>query len=207
MMFQSRPRRILLRGIVLLVAVATADAALAADRIYLKNGRVIRTPSARVVDDRVEFIQFGQKASIPMSVVLRIEEDDTPPEPEAGPAPPPAPVPPRDEADDVEPAGEPDAEDEAEEAVPPEQTPEYWSGRIRAIQQEKADIVEEIKRLRREERAFLFSHRSTAETRRNIEAAQARDKELDQEMVDLRREARRLGVPPGWLRVRPATGS
>ena len=69
---------------------------------------------------------------------------------------------------------------------------------------EGAEVDLQIEDLRRTERAFLFSKRSTAETRQKIEAAQLRLTELDQEMTDLRAEARRLNIPPGWLRLDPS---
>ncbi len=165
----------------------------AADTIHLKNGRVIHTPSAKQVGDKVEFVQFGQTVSIPASVVLRIELDERGEE-----APLPVELP-------AAPAGEPgdEADGEEEAELPPESSPDYWRDRILAIRSEKAEIKENIVALRREERAFVFNgNMSTTEIRLKIEAAQARDKELDQELIDLQREARRLGVPPGWLRVR-----
>jgi len=64
----------------------------------------------------------------------------------------------------------------------------------------------EIESLRRTERAFLFSQRSTADTRAQIVAAEVRLTELDQEMTDLQTEARRLGIPSGWLRLDPSGG-
>ncbi len=183
--------------------MAAVPAVALADTIYLKNGRIIRTTSAKQVGDRVEFVQFGETVTIPASVVLRIEKD------ERGEAPrlPTAEEDARPGESPAEPAGEAEG-DEAEEELPPEKNADYWRDRITAIHTEKAEIAEAIVEYRREERAFLFSHRSTAATREKIEAAQARDAELDQELIDLRREARRLGVPPGWLRVREgATGS
>jgi hypothetical protein len=185
----------------LLVSVLAVPTVAQADTIYLKNGRVIRTPSAKQIGDRVEFVQFGETVTIPASVVLRIEKDDREEAPRL-----PTAEEDRERAEvPAEDAGEGEA---AEEELPPDKNPDYWRDRITAIQQEKDQIAESMVELRREERAFLFSHRSTAATREKIEAAQARDAELDQELIDLRREARRLGVPAGWLRVREgATGS
>ena len=190
-----------------LLAVAVVAAALfvsgvtSADTIYLKNGRVIETASAKQVGDKVEFEQFGQTATIPASVVLRIEHDDRAEEP---PIPAPVPTPAPAEGDPGTESGETGDGDDDGEEVAPETTREYWRDRIHAIEREKAELVTMMTQLRREERAFLFSKRSTAELRERIEAVQAREKELDQESVDLRREARRLGIPPGWLRVGPA---
>lgn len=96
--------------------------------------------------------------------------------------------------------------DEAAEDVPPEQTREYWQERVSANVAERQEVEEDLERLRREERAFLFSQRSTAETRREIEQAQQRLQELEQEMQQIREDARRQGVPPGWLRVQQDSG-
>lgn len=179
--------------------------AASADTIYLKNGRVIHTSAAKQVGDKVEFIQFGQTASIPASVVLRIERDARDEEPPLPAAPTESGRGTESDTDPAVPPGQ-DAGAEGEgESVAPEASPEYWSGRVRDIEREKTSIAEQIDKLHLEERAFLSSPRSTAEVREQIEAAQERDKELDQELVDLRREARLLGVPPGWLRVRPGT--
>jgi len=197
MRFQSPGSSTLLRfGLVLTLALAVSGVA-TADTIHLKNGRVIHTPSAKQVGDKVQFIQFGETVSIPASVVLRIERDERGEE-----APLPAPAAPSGAPAERQEAGD---EEEAEE-LPPESNPAYWRDRILAIRSEKAEIELSIVALRREERAFMFNgNMSTTEIRLKIEAAQARDKELDQEMVDLQREARRLGVPPGWLRVRAET--
>ncbi len=196
MRFQSPCSLTLLRSGALLVLVWGLSGVAVADTIYLKNGRVIHTASAKRVGEKIEFEQFGQTVSIPASVVLRIERDER----EEFPAlpvtsPPAAGGAPEDvaAADDV---GE-------DEELPPASNPEYWSNRIQSIRDEKAEIEESIVALRRQERAFMFNgNMSTTEIRSKISAAQTRDRELDQEMIDLRRAARRLGVPPGWLRVR-----
>ena len=182
----------------LAVAIAATVAAGAlADTVHLKNGRVIRTPRAWVVGDQLRFLQYGQEITIPMVLVDRVVEDES-----AGPGPTEAPPPADEDAGDAASEssadeGEPAQEDE----VPPEETREYWEDRVRAIRDERTELEEALVELRREERAFLFAHRSTAETRRQIEAVQQRLEELDEALSDLRREARRAGIPPGWIRV------
>jgi len=47
-----------------------------ADSIYLKNGRVIHTSTARVEGENVLFLQHGSEQSIPLSLVDRIEKDE-----------------------------------------------------------------------------------------------------------------------------------
>lgn len=188
-----------IRGLVLSVVTAALTLALAnvamADTIYMKNGRSIRSSQVRIEGDQVIFLQYGGEVSIPMSMVDRIVKDENV-EPEGAPPPPPA------AADDTQvgPATDPE-----EEETPPEQTTrDYWQGRVGAITAEREEVELQIEDLRRTERAFLFSHRSTAETRTQIVAAQARLAELEQEVTDLQAEARRLNVPPGWLRLDPS---
>jgi len=193
MRFQSPCSLTPLRCCAVLALLWGFSAAAVADTIYLKNGRVIHTPSAKQVGEKIEFEQFGETVSIPASVVLRIESDDN----EEDPVLPAAPAP-GGEQQDTDSTEEGDA---VEEELPPESNPDYWRERILEIRREKDEITENMVVLRREERAFTFSKHNTTAIRLRIEAAQARDKELDQELLDLRREAKRLGVPPGWLRV------
>ena len=60
---------------VAMLTLATATAA-AADSIYLKNGRVIRTDDARVDGSRVIFFLHGAHQALPMALVDRVENDD-----------------------------------------------------------------------------------------------------------------------------------
>ena len=182
---------------VLAAACALAfTTAASADTIYMKNGRTIVSSHVRVEGDRVIFLQYGGEVSLPLSMVDRIVED-TEVEPEATPLPPPPPA--GDPA--LDPALDPSAD------VPPEQTREYWQDKVAAIVAEREQVTLQIEDLRRTERAFLFSHRSTAETRAQIEAQQTRMDELDQEMSTLQADARRAQVPAGWLRLDPSGGA
>lgn len=167
----------------------------AADSIYLKNGRVIRTQRSEVVGDKLVFLQYGAEITIPMSLVDRVEPDD---ELEEVPSPVRQPSP-QDGDSDEDTGGTDEGE---QDEVPAEETRGYWRARVEEIASQRADLQAQIVEHRREERAFLFSHRSTAETRRKIEAAQQQMVELDEQMRELRREARRQGIPPGWLRGR-----
>ena len=169
----------------------------AADTIYLKNGRIIRTSSATVEGDRVLFTQFGHPIAIPLSEVDRVEEDEyedpsaTPVReaPVAGTAP--------QTPTSIAPAPGADAAPSPD----PEETKECWQSRVRAINSEAVSLDLQMKQLRRVERAFLFSHRSTADTRRQIDDLEARIDANQRALPELRREARRQGVPPGWLRL------
>ena len=194
------------------VLVAFAFLALAssavADTIYLKNGRVIHTGSTRVEGGNVIFTQFGGEVTIPMSEVERIEEDDLQ-EPEPISASQPArrdPAVDPDDPDAPDPAVDPDDPNAPIEDDDPRLQREYWQERLSAIAAEREQLNVRLEELRREERAFLFSRRSTADTRRRIEETNTRLDELDQEESDVRDEARRLGIPPGWLRVPRAPG-
>lgn len=188
----------------------------AADTIYLKSGRIIRTADARIEDDKVIFDQYGFEQSIPLSVVDRVEEDDyTGPEPL--PAPPPEETPPGAQAEG---GAEGEAGDAAgplpaetpeidtvevppfEEEVLPEETRQYWQEQMLALEAEERVLEEQLEWLRRVERAFLFSHRSTADVKRRIESVTEGMAEVEQARRDLREQARRMGIPPGWLRVR-----
>ncbi len=173
--------------------VLAQPSVVAADSIYLKNGRVIRTQRSEVVGDKLVFLQYGAEITIPMALVDRIEADD-----ELEEVPSPARRPSPQGGDTDEDAG--GSGDDEQDEVPAEETRGYWRARVEEIANERADLQAQIVDYRREERAFLFSHRSTADTRRKMEMAQQRLVELDDQMRELRRDARRQGIPPGWLR-------
>lgn len=194
----SRAVQVLLLTATVLGVAASAGA----DTIYLKNGRVIRTSEVRVEGDKVFFRQYAGTVVIPMAIVDRIEEDEMG-GPSATAATPP--TSPADESAGTEEGAESGQAEQAED-VPPEQTREYWQERVSANRAERQEVEERLERLRREERAFLFSQRSTAETRRQIEDAQERLQGLQQELEQIQEEARRAGVPPGWLRVEQGSG-
>ena len=179
------------------IALAVANVAMA-DTIYMKNGRLIHSSHVRVEGDRVIFLQYGGEVSIPMSLVDRIVKDAEV-EPEGAP-----PLPPAADPSPVDPAADP-ADPEAPE-TPPKETRDYWQDAVARIVADREEVGLEIESLRRTERAFLFSQRSTADTRAQIVVAEVQLTELDQEMTDLQTEARRLGIPSGWLRLDPSGG-
>jgi len=195
-----RHDRVQCRAAPLLVVALVAAALLSppwvasgtADTIYLKNGRRIDTASATVEGDRVLFLQFGHPVAIPMSEVERVEQNDRS-GPDATPAPPPSAA--------AAPTGQGASASSVAAPDDPQATKEYWQDRVRAINAAAGSLKLELQQLRRIERAFLFSHRSTADTRRQIEGVQARIEANDRALPELRREARRKGVPPGWLRL------
>lgn len=196
-----------------LLAILMVAQGAAADTIHLKNGRTIHTSQTRVEGERLFFIQYGGEVSIPLTLVERVVEDGRV-GPDASPTPSPGAAAQEDAAgaeEDVEAtegeervteeeaAAEQDAAAEEDE-VPERQTREYWQERRRQIT-ERIDVLEDqLDELRREERAFLFSHRSTAHVRRQIEQVEAELQEEQERLGALREEARRAGVPPGWVR-------
>lgn len=198
----SRRILLVLVGCALIGVLATSAAA---DTIYMKNGRVIRTSEARIEGDRVIFLQYGGEVAIPLSLVDRVEANEARGPQGTAISRPTQQVPAAGTQGDQGESQQ--AETGGEEEVPPEQTREYWQERINTIAAERTELEDSMVELRREERAFLFSQRSTAETRRKIDEAQTRLQELDQELVDLKAEARRLKVPPGWLRIREQGGA
>lgn len=196
-----RWQRFVLTFVVAAAALALAGEAVA-DTIYLKNGRTIRSAQVRVEGDRVIFIQYGGEVALPMSIVDRIEQDTS-----IGPDGTPS-RPPQAEASDTESSESGEGTDTGGEgdSVPEDQTQEYWQSRVRANMDEREQVQLQIEDLRRQERAFLFSHRSTADTHAAIEAAQERLTELEQAMADIRTDARQAGIPPGWLRLPEGEG-
>ena len=188
-------QRLALSVLVAALTLALANVAIA-DTIYMKNGRAIRSSHVRVEGDRVIFMQYGGEVSVPLSMVDRIVEDANV-EPEGTPPPPPP------TADD--PAADPEP-DPDEEVILPERTRDYWQEKVSAIAAEREQVELQIEDLKRTERAFLFSHRSTADTRAQIDVAEARLVALDEETSALQTEARRLDIPPGWLRLDPSGG-
>jgi len=198
-MSRRSPNRLFILGFVALVMIVAVP--LRADVIHLKNGRTIRATRTEVHDDKLVFFQNGSRVEVPMAIVERIEEEAATPidptEPverdsaEAGPR-----------VDDLDDADAEEAADEGEEEeIAPESTREYWQAQVLAIEDEREQLQQSLVELRREERAFLFSHRSTESTRAKIDAVNQQLEALDAAMDELRREARRLQVPPGWLRV------
>lgn len=195
-------------GVLVVCAVLALATSAIADTIYLKNGRRILTSDTRVEGGNVVFSQYGGEVTIPMSLVERIEEDEAQ-EPD------PLPVSQPTSSDSAEQSGDQaESNTSAEDADPnaavaaedPKTTREYWQQELLSIQNEREQLNTRLEELNREERAFLFSRRSTADTRRRIEETNDLLGALDEREVQLRDEARRLGIPPGWLRVAPRRG-
>jgi len=182
-----------------------------ADSIYMKTGTVIRTAKATIEGEAVVFEQYGSRVAIPISLVDRVVPDD-----HTGPVSIESSDRGRDSSSgQANAAGSGSGAGSAASAasstsarsqpVPPEETKEYWQNRVRALYQQGEQLEVRLKEARRVERAFLFSRRSTADSRRQVEDIQSAIEANEQAKKDLQREARRKNVPPGWLRVRGVT--
>lgn len=212
-----RSRRIRLFAALTITFVCAAAASAQADTIYLKNGRIITSSYVRVEGDRVFVRLFGGLVGFPMSMVDRIVEDDRV---EARPTVDPTPEPPAAEEggeqgeevgqEDQEPGqegGQPAGQEGAAGAqaaqqqqqppqqpqTPPEETREYWQNRVRPLRTQLARLDRELAGLRNRARTDPDAARQLRDTE------QARDDVMSQ-LQATEQEARRLNVPPGWLR-------
>ena len=190
-------------GVLVVCALFAVATSAVADTIYLKNGRTIRTSDTRIEGDNVIFLQYGGEVTIPMSLIERIEEDDAQepdPLPVSQPARSGSAAQSGDQADPNATAGaaDPNAPPGPDD---PRLTKDYWQQELRAFQGERDQLNTRLEELNREERAFLFSRRSTADTRRRIADTNAQLEALDEQEAELRDEARRMNIPAGWLRL------
>jgi hypothetical protein len=183
-----------------------------ADSIHMKTGTVIRTDKASIEGDAVVFEQYGSRVAIPLELVDRVVPDDhtgpvaiTRDAPHGGASAGRSSVPESPDSGATANQSCPASATATDAPPPPEETKEYWQSRVRALYQQGEAHEVRLKELRRIEQAFLFSHRSTADSRRQIEEVQQAIEGNEQAKRDLKREARRKGVPPGWLRVRGIT--
>jgi len=96
--------------------------------------------------------------------------------------------------------------EEAQPQKPKEQTPEYWQERMKPLREEMAKIEQRLQQLRsgQGQAASNAINVNTnapgvdvADTIRRFEARRA---ELQRQIDDLQTEARRAGVPSGWVR-------
>lgn len=196
--------------VVVTAAVSLIATPIFADTVYLKNGRTLRSSSVRVEGDRVFVRLYGGEVAFPRSLVDRIVEDEyIQPEPTAQPAEPEPGAAPDDAAnqgggvappgsggnlgDPTNPAGDPaDASPpDAPPAPEPEQTREYWQARVQPLKQQLARIERELASLR---------SRNMADVQAAIERSEAQQRKVQGQLDAIATEARRRGIPPGWLR-------
>ena len=181
-------------------AMLLAGPAAVADTVYLKNGRSLRTPEATVEGERVLLRLYGGQLVLPLSVVDRVVDDDAvEPPPTATPS---ADLsaeeadPQTEEAADPEAAAAADPADPAEEVAPPaeppaDQTREYWQNRVVPLNAELGRLEQELDRLRT---------LTGAAVQVRIDRLEATRRQLQEQLEAIGREARRLGIPAGWLR-------
>lgn len=196
-----------------------------ADTIYLKNGRIIHTSTARIEGDKVEFQQYGGWIVLPMSVVDRVEQNERrSPEGSSTPATGTTASPDEGAAGDTEAAGggvqavadegqatggeggDADGQEttvgeegqegsQAEQAdePPPEETRVYWRTRLEPLFRQMDRIEADLERYRP-------MAATSAGAAARVEQLERRLAEIETRVQAIQSEARRLGVPPGWVR-------
>jgi len=196
---------LLLATIVLVVLLSSVAAPAAADTIYMKNGRVITSSSVRVDGDHVYVRLLGGEVRLPLFLIDHIVVDDAieaPPSVVPGQESTPDPNNPTGQGEPApgdpvapgDPAGQGDPAAGAAPADPEpasEETRAYWRNRLDPLQEELAGMDGELQRLR---------SRTGAEVEAQIQRLQATRDGVQARLNAILREARRLGVPPGWLR-------
>lgn len=218
-----RYRKEMMRRLCGLVAVCVLFGPVAAaDSIYLKNGRVIHCKWTREEGEYLVFGQYGGEVKIPRDAVERVEEDS---ETEPAPAPTlsreeyraelvrryaeaglssPVPGPP----EGAESAGSGAASEEAPGRRRPGEwrnlspdTREYWQLRVAAIEDQKARVGAEIDRLPEynhlEEKILDGRILWVVQEKERLEALLL---DLQADLITVREDARKSGIPPGWLR-------
>ncbi len=191
-----------LATIALAILPSLVAAPAGADTIYMKNGRVITSSSVTVEGDYVYVRLLGGEVRFSLALVDRIVEDDAvEPPPTVVPVPEPDPNDPLGQGDPTrgdpnassDPAGQgdPAAGADPDPDPAPEQTRDYWQNRLRPLRDQLRGVDGDLARLRGSNTAAVQPEINTVEARRRRLVAQ-----IDFILV----EARRLGVPPGWLR-------
>ena len=100
------------------------------------------------------------------------------------------------------------AEEEAPaEPLPPkEQTPEYWQERLKPLREELAKVDQELQASRSgQNRAAsnaidVSGNAPGVDVRDTIARLEQRRADLQRQIEDIQTEARRLGIPAGWVR-------
>jgi hypothetical protein len=180
-------------AIFLLSLLATADT------VYLKNGRVIKTPFAEIVGNKVRFIVAGGEVMFPLSIVERIEQDYFAfPEKKATTAAQPSPTPPEEGIFPI-----------PEEAVIPtgvgdnpeaqKKQADYWVKRRKQLSEELQKAEKGLNEARRRLRTSV-DPRDRARTRQEIERLQKDIERYRNELNNLGTEAKKHGILPGELR-------
>lgn len=138
-------------------------------------------------NDEIEVLVRGQRISILGEASAPAEEaapeataaEGAPPEGEAAPAAPQA---------------------------PKEQTPEYWQERLKPLREEQAKIDQELQASRsNQNRAAsnainVNTNAPGIDVRDTIARLEQRRADLQRQIEDIQAEARRMGIPAGWVR-------
>jgi hypothetical protein len=223
----ARPDRPGLSGaicVLVLCLIAAPDAD--ADSIHLKNGGVIHSEWTRVEGEYVIFSHYGGQARIPLAAVDRIESDS-----EAEPAPVPTPSQAEYRAELVrryseaglsspvrgtaasggEDGGAGAADTSKNEpaggmtgdwrSLSPASR-EYWQLRVEEIHERITRIEMEIDRLPK----YNYLEEGILDGRilwviQEKERFEERARELQDDLRTVKEEARKAGIPPGWLRL------
>lgn len=119
-----------------------------------------------------------------------------------------APASPSAATEEAAPAAEEAAAAPAEEAPqkPKEQTPEYWQERMKPLREEMAKVDQQLQQLRSGQGQAVSNainvnaNAPGVDVRDTIQRLEQKRADLQRQFEDLQTEARRAGVPPGWVR-------
>jgi len=171
------------------------------DTIYLKSGRIIRTPFSEVVGNKVRFIIRGGEVMLPLSLVEKIVKDayTLPPKSESSAAPPPPTklgqegTPPETKGEKAPPSvGTDNPEAQKKQAT-------YWIKRreqiTESLQKAEAQLSEARRRLR-----FSVLPQERGALVKQINQLEKAVEKYRNELNNLGTEAKKHGVLPGELR-------
>lgn len=101
--------------------------------------------------------------------------------------------------------GEPGTE-ESEPLPPKEETREYWQERLQKVRDELAQVNQQLQQLRSNQgqaasnSVDIMGGNPGVQVEDTVRQLESRRAQLQQQISDIQEEARRLGVPPGWVR-------
>jgi hypothetical protein len=224
---EPRYRYEMLKRLCCLVALSVLfGSAAGADSIYLKNGRVIHCDWTREEGQYLVFGQYGGEAKIPLHAVERVEEDS---ETEPAPAPTtsqeeyraalvrryaeaglssPVQGPVRQPLEGaIDPAPQASTDQRPSGSVnwrnlSPD-TREYWQLRVAEIEEQMDEVEAEIARLPEyndvEEKILDGRILWVVQEKERLGAVLL---DLHADLMTVKEDARKSGIPPGWLRTR-----
>lgn len=101
--------------------------------------------------------------------------------------------------------GEPGTEG-GEPLPPKEETREYWQERLQKVRDELAQVDQQLQQLRSNQgqaasnSVDILGGNPGVQVEDTVRQLESRRAQLQQQISDIQEEARRLGVPPGWVR-------